>query len=613
MKNKKNVDILFLDGLIPRISKYPSFVGFIFPIGAVLKKHKYSFKIFNLSLLDNFSIQGMLDELKKINFSTIGISTHAENIRWVYKVVESIKSEYPKVPIILGGPQVTFSAVKTLQRCPCDIIVRHEGENTLINLLNYFLKNEGSLSIIDGITYRNGQRIVTNKDARLIDLNTLPRPLYEVFNDERYWYIPSDTSKSRFRDFLKHIRSSNNAFLTSRGCPYLCVFCVEGSLRNKHRERNIKNIISDLEHYIKNIGTKFIVFGDDTFTSSKRRVIDMCEIIKKLRCKYDFVWFAEGRVNILAKDPDLIETMVDAGLVSLQVGIESGSQEVLDAQNKRITLDQLRKVAEEIGFLKDRNVSLAGNFIFGGPGETKHTMEETISFAKELLKLANFNIELKHSFLVPFEGTPIRNSPDSFEMTIIDEDFETKMLQFTEILCHPKYLSKNDLINGYFSFNYEINSYVRNNMFKLPKEEIDKKVLHDKDFSRKYIPPILSSWVKTYYSLYLFHRYYELFEQDSTIKNINLDNVMNSCPLRIWEINFDLEKNAYIYQTFDGRMILIEKEFKILWEMADGKRTFLNILHDENNPLKNNPEGPLVIYNFYTFMYYNFSLIFREY
>jgi radical SAM superfamily enzyme YgiQ (UPF0313 family) len=614
MKKKERIDILFIDGVVPRNKNFPSFIGFIFNIGAILRLNNYSFKIFNLSILEDYTIYGMLSELKKIEFSSIGFSTHSENIRWVYKVVNVIKKEYPNIPIILGGPQVSFSDNKALNNCNCDIIVRHEGEETLLKLMNYYLRKEGALSLIDGITYRENDSIFKNKDAKLIDLNKLSTPLFEVFNDKQYWHIPDFVTEKKMNEFFDSVQFSNNAFLTSRGCPYQCVFCVEGSLKNKHRERSIDNVINDLEHYIKNTKLKLITIADDTFTSNRKRVLEICNRIKDLNKKYDFVWFAEARANVLAKNPELIEIMADAGLCILQIGIESGSQEVLNAQNKKITLAQIRTVAKAVGKLKDRNISLTGNFIFGGPGETKETMIETALFAKDLLEISDLNIELRQSFLVPFEGTPIRNSPDKFGLVILDEDFEMRMgRQFSEIVSHPKQLSKDDLLSGYLNFISVLNNFTYEKMFQLTKKEIDSKVFQDKYFAKKYYPTVLSAWTKTFYKLLLLQTYYELFEHNGTIKDFEIDTVINCCPLKIWEFNFSLQESAYKFHTFDGQVVIIKNEQRYLWENANGLLTFSEIVHNDTSPYKDMIDGETKAYEFYSYMYNKFALVFREY
>ena len=611
----KNIDILFLDGLVPKISKYPSFIGFAFTIGSVLKMNNYTFKIFNCSLLEDYCIDEILNELSKLKFSTIGISTHAENIRWVYKVVNRIKVRFPHIPIILGGPQVSFSDLKSIGRCNCDVIVRHEGEYTLIKLLDYYIKNIGNLADINGITYRDNLNIISNKDAQLIDLDELPVPLYEIFNEKEYWHIPNTVTEKHFKEFQSAVRAINNAFLTSRGCPYSCIFCVEGTLKNKHRERNTRNVILDLEHYIKNIKLKNIVIADDTFTSNKKRVIEICEKLTNLRKEYDFVWFAEARVNVLANNPELLNIMMDAGLYSLQIGIESGVQEVLNAQNKMISLDQIRTVAKQIGdlSLKDKIITLSGNFILGGPGETKETLQGTLDFAKELLILANYQLELKYCFLVPFEGTPLRINPEAYNLIICDNDFEMSKMQFFEILCYSNRLTKSEVSNAYFNFGKVLTETTYENMFKLSKVDIDNRIRKDKEFSKKYQPTFLSSLIRTYYSLYLLHGYYELHEQDCTVKNMRLKEVSSLCPLAIWDLYFDLNTDSFRFYTFDGQLIKIENDHKYLWESADGRKTLKEIVNEENSPYRNNIDAEVKAFTFYEMMYEKFALIFREY
>ena len=105
---------------------------------------------------------------------------------------------------------------------------------------------------------------------------------------------------------------------------------------------SLENVRKDLINLLTVTQTNEVYIVDDTFTTTPRRVADVCNIFMDIKSGFDFVWYCEGRVNVLARNPELIDMMYNAGLRKLQIGIESGVQKVLDSYNKRITLKQIR-------------------------------------------------------------------------------------------------------------------------------------------------------------------------------------------------------------------------------------------------------------------------------
>jgi radical SAM superfamily enzyme YgiQ (UPF0313 family) len=600
------IDILFIDGIVSA-NETKSCIGFLFPMGKLLKNHGYSYKVLNMTLLKEYTITALINELKTIRFRTIGISVHADNVKWVYKIVDNIKLHFPEIPVILGGPQVSFAEKKILVSCNCDITVRHEGEYKLLKLLDYYILGKNDLHSIEGISFRDEKTIVSTREAPLLNLDDLPVPDYSILSDKLQWHIPSDCTDNKFNTFMLSVIQMFT-YLGSRGCPYLCVFCVEGSLKRKHRVRNKENIKKDLMAFLNQTNAKFIYFADDTFTSSKKRVLEMCEILSDLRNSYDFEWYCEGRVNILSKHLELIECMVKAGMVKLQVGIESGSQKILDAQNKHITKDQLRKVFAEVGKIESLNI--IGNIIWGCPQETEETITETIDFMKELIILSNFRSDISQSFLVPFAGTPIRKNPDKYGLKILDEDFENNMQQFTEIICYPKTLRYEDLQNAHKRFEIEIKNFTFKNLFKREKAKIDSIILQERAFAKqknssRYFSHLLFAYP-------LLNTYYSLFERKNAIKNI--ENINLSCvPLKLWQLYFNIEKKAYQFFSLSGDEVLIFGDEVFLWEMANGKISISEIINHEKSPYRKDINSEVSVLNFYKTHFNLFSLLLFEF
>jgi radical SAM superfamily enzyme YgiQ (UPF0313 family) len=611
MEAKQRTDILFLDGFFSGF-ELTSFLGYIYPIGAVLKKFGYNYKIFNLQLLPEYTIKNLLSEIENLNIGTIGISTHGDNVKFVYDIVNEIKLRFPTLPIILGGAQASFNDLKIMENCKADVIIRHEGEIKLVKILDCFLKKTGVLKEIGGITYREQNRIISNKDLEVIDINTIPTFDYSIINDINYWHVPDSCTAQEVNNFLYRINLENNVYVGSRGCPYKCIFCVEGNLKQKHRMRSPENIYKDLESLLLNTKSQFIIFGDDTFTATKSRIIEMCEIINELRKRFDFYWFAEGRVNILAKHPELIRFMAESGMIILQVGIESGSQKVLDAQNKKITKDELKRVFHEIGSINDIDIRITGNLILGCPEETKDTLLETLGFTKELHSLANFNSQIQYSFLVPFKGTPIGDNPEKYKIEVIDNEFELNMHQFREIICHSKYISYHELDRMNSFYNKEFVEFYKSNIFSLDKEVIDRRIMNDRYYSKNYgIRFDINAWLVTMYSYIFILSYYNLFEKQYIVKNI--DNInLDFYPVGLWDLDFDINRNCYTFETLAGEEILIKEKHIYLWEMANGQNTIKDIVYSENSPFKDLQYPLNEVLNFYNTLFNNFALLYSE-
>ncbi len=615
MKENK-VDIIFLDGLEPpNVSPKSTFLTYLFTLASVLENHNYSFKILNITTLGDYSLDGIINCLRKYTFKAIGITTNVDNINYVYKVVEAINNYFPEVVIILGGAQVTFSDLKTLKECKCDIIVRSEGEETLIKLLDYYIMDIGNIIDINGITYRNNGEIVQNQNAPLLDINEFPTPQYAIIKNEKYWIVPEDTPYKNFHQYLKGVAAANSIFFTGRGCPYRCSFCVEGNLNVKQRKRDTEKVIQDFKYFLEIFDTPYIVIGDDTFTSGPKRVVEICRELKKLKENKDFIWFAEGRVDILSKNLFIIPIMRDAGLYKLQIGIESGSQKILDIYEKGITLQQIETVVSECSKIDD--IIVHGNFILGNPGETKETFNESLLFAKKLIALSNYKIDLSSGYLTPFVGTPIREDPGKYELEILYEDFEFNKTAFVTPICKPKNIDLEDLEIFGIQFESEITKYYRDNIWNLPKHEIDKKIRFDKKFGSSETGVITKAWAKTFYKLLTLQRYYKLLDQNSSIetssKPLDPNEIKMLCPLRLWDIDFITKENVYKFISFNNEQVIISDKDVFLWEMASGKNTIEDIINHSFCPFPNNDQSLNYIFKFYQQLEEKFALIFRAF
>jgi len=604
------IDILFIDGLEPRFEKsYCSFLGYLFSLGSVLEQNNYNFKIFNITFLDNYSLDGIIEELYKINFKSVGMTTTADNYAYVKEITNRIKKDFPDIPIILGGPQVTYNEDFIFKECSCDVIVRHEGDYKLILLLDYFIKHIGNIKSIGGISYRSDDGIIKTRDVSFINLDDLPIPQYAILKDTKYWHLPQGKTERELIEFLDAIKHINNTIITSRGCPYNCIFCVEGSLTRSYRERSLDLVIKDIEYFLQITNLTIILIADSTFTSSPKRVKEFCLKIKKLREKYNFVWFAEGRANILAKNIELIDIMHDAGLWNLQIGIETGSEKILKILNKKITKKDVKAVAKKVGTYD--NLILSGHIILGNPGETMETFKETIEFSKELHVLSNYNLDLKFGYLVPYVGTPIREKPNYFDIEILVDNFENeKILGYNNVLCKPKNLSLAEVENMYADFGSELSSFYRNSIYKLPKKIIDSKMSFFIKLRKGNFYRLTSSFTKAFGSLIAIQKYYLSFDSKTIIKDMEIiENEPEVIyPVRLWELYYNENTDSYSYISLSGQKKELKNEDKYLWEMASGVNTLSDIISIN---IKYKITINYVL-KFYKELYEDYALLFRK-
>jgi len=228
--------------------------------------------------------------------------------------------------------------------------------------------------------FREGWGIKVNEKRPLInDLDSLPTPMQELLPIKKY--------------NLPYIGEKYTFVLSSRGCPYKCTYCRQQVMWNgKVRSRSAENIMIELRK-LKELGIENFMFHSDTFTITKRIVIELCQ--KMVQEKINLKWCCNSRVDTV--DEEMLSWMKRAGCWMIAFGIETGCQEILDNVKKGATVEQAVsavKMAKRVG------MAVWGYFVFGFPGETAETANKTIQFAKGLpIDIAYFGIG------TPYPGT----------------------------------------------------------------------------------------------------------------------------------------------------------------------------------------------------------------
>lgn len=295
--------------------------------------HKVFF-IDNYLKPSKFIERGFLQK-NKIDFVGIYANTicFRDTLR-MFKGIEKLRKRgLWKGKIIVGGPHTTV-AIDTIPKF-VDFVVQGEGEKAILKIINGKAKT----------------RII--REERIKDLDSLPFQPWDIFSK-----LPYDYS-CPWMD-IKPVFTMN----TSRGCPYSCAFCSVGSIwDNQYTYFSADRIIAEIQYLINNHGAKGIYFREDNFTLNLARTEEFCRKLVKKKIK--IYWACETRVDNLSEN--LIKLMAKSGCRAFYLGVESGSQKVLDILNKKITLKQ---ISEAIKWSKKYGIRAYCSLITGVPGET---------------------------------------------------------------------------------------------------------------------------------------------------------------------------------------------------------------------------------------------------
>ncbi len=341
-------------------SSFPVGLGYI---AAVLKENGHEVEVLDIQAY-RYSKEVVEDKISKSDADIFGIGGHITVYNFLKDISFLIKKYHPEKKLIAGG--FLSSAPETiLNKTKTDIIVHNEGEVTVCELMDKLQKDESFEGVL-GISFKKDGRIVKNPPRPEIkSLDELPFPAYELFPMEAYL--------NALRPGLGHVKSMD--IITTRGCPYNCTFCYRGS--RIYRIRSAEKIVSQIKFLKEKYGIKAINFDDENFLVSKRRVMELCDRI--INEKLDVRFSCYGRVDNV--DKETLERLKKAGCVRLGFGIESGSQRMLDAINKRYTVEQAKRA---IMLARKARIPITMTFMIGNEGEDEQTVKETIDFCKEL-------------------------------------------------------------------------------------------------------------------------------------------------------------------------------------------------------------------------------------
>jgi radical SAM superfamily enzyme YgiQ (UPF0313 family) len=328
---------------------------------------------FDVKLVDapaqGLGMEGLIPLVKHFAPDMAVVDTSTPSIYNDVKVAAKIKELVPGCTTALVGPHVSALPEETLQLDPSiDVIARGEYDYTLRDLASAVSQGD-DFADVAGICFRQNGEIIRTEDRPYIDnLDEIPlvsRVYKRHLNIKDYFYAISQYPEV--------------TIITGRGCPHRCTYCVYPQVfqGREYRARSPENVVEEFQYIAEAFpSVKEIFIEDDTFTIERGRCRQICEEL--VRVKNKISWTANARADV---DFETLKLMKAAGCRLVCVGVESGNQNVLNNIKKGISLKQIRRFFRDA---KRAGILVHGCFLVGNKGENPETLEQTLSFSKEL-------------------------------------------------------------------------------------------------------------------------------------------------------------------------------------------------------------------------------------
>lgn len=308
----------------------------------------------------------------------------------VHKICQAVKEADKDIVTIVGGAHPTVSAKEMLEDLNIDFTIAGEGELVLNVLLERLAKNKDFFDL-EGIGFRSNNDVrVNNRMNFNMDLDSISMPYWEIFPLESYFKINSPHGGSaRKSPFLPMI--------TSRGCPFECIFCSIHNIWGRgYRARSPENIFAEIKHIVDKFGVKEILFEDDNLTLDKSRANKI--FLGMIERKFNILWSVPNGIAVQTLNDEMLDLMKKSGCYGISIGIESGDEFILKKIIKKpISLESITPIIKKANKL---GLETTGFFVVGIPGESVKSLKNTFSFAKKL-PIDNVNF----FFATPLPGT----------------------------------------------------------------------------------------------------------------------------------------------------------------------------------------------------------------
>lgn len=409
-------------------------------LAGAMRAHGYDVELWDASVEEE--VESFAQKLARDPFDVVCLSAPTPLIVSAWEAAKTAKRA--GAITILGGPHLTLMPHESMEKAQIDLVVRGEGEYTLIEIIQALEKQfelergradhdmsqvargglpnpplltrdtpaaatrdapnssaplqprlfdpEAGWGNILGLSWRNRAGKVNHNLERPLpdDIDAIPFPAFDMFKIDRY------TNLNPLTEGLD-MNARSYTIVTSRGCPYKCTYCSKPITGDTWRARSVDNVVAEWEWLVKDLGATEIGITDDIWNLDRQRAKELCRALIKANLAH-VPWVTVHGMKVNNTDPELFRLMKQAGCKRVGFGIENGDDWMLrHVIKKGQTTDMVR---EAMRWAKQARLETMGFFIFGMPGETEASMEKTIQLAVEL------DPDLAHFMMAaPFPGT----------------------------------------------------------------------------------------------------------------------------------------------------------------------------------------------------------------
>ncbi|MBM4391886.1 MAG: radical SAM protein [Deltaproteobacteria bacterium] len=349
-------------GIFPSLS--------LLSLASWVRQHGFPVRVIDLHA-ENLYPKEAADRVREFDPQIVALT--AKTLGWpaVIEIAQMVKATCPKALVVVGGPQLAIYPKESLTWDCFDIAAVGDGEETMLDICEA-VESGSALDDIPGTCVRKGSDFVMNPSRSVPkDVDKYPMPAWDLVDVNRYHCLT----------LLKPFAT----MVTTRGCPWHCGYCSQ-VYSDKLRFRSPELVVDEMEWLVKNHGVKEIVMFDETFTIGKKRMRKLSEEI--LRRNVNVKFNIRARVDTV--DREVLELLKRAGLRSIHMGVEAGTDRVLKIMNKQITREQTERafrIAREVG------IETRGYFMVGYYDATPQDIEEMINFSSSIgLDWASYSV-----------------------------------------------------------------------------------------------------------------------------------------------------------------------------------------------------------------------------
>ena len=351
-------------------------------LAETLERNGYAVKIIDMRIEGYSPSDLTLDDVICVGISIMTSPMILDGIRFARQV----RANSPHIPIIWGGIHASLLPDQTIANEYVDIVVRDEGELTLLELIQR-IQSGSSLENVRGITYKENGAVKVNPDREWMNLDEIGTLPYHLLDMNKY-------------------NTTEFTYQSSRGCPHGCGFCYNRAFNKRsYRFRSSENVLRDLEYIVNKFHPEQINFDDDNFFVNSKRVEEICNGL--LERDLGITWYGTCRIDYFSEySSEFVNLLRDSGCKMMLFGAESGSSDILQLIDKDIGVEDTISV---INKCQESGIVPILSFMCGFPGETRQETYKTLALIdriKEISPTARINGLFLYT---PFPNTPLAN------------------------------------------------------------------------------------------------------------------------------------------------------------------------------------------------------------